>query len=107
MASTERAGTTTPTPINCKVKFRMDYAEAFANLQRHLVGEPDVVPDGWFTTKQWAKELNKPFNTVRDQVFRAHEAGLMERASYRVGDPPRATPHYRIKETAHADGAPA
>jgi hypothetical protein len=57
----------------------------------------DVVPPGWFTTKQLADKLNKTRPTMARLLADAVAAGRCEVQKFRinVGSFSRATPHYR------------
>ena len=57
----------------------------------------DVVPDGWFTTKQLADKLNRTRPTMARLLADAVAAGRCEVQKFRVsvGSFSRATPHYR------------
>jgi hypothetical protein len=57
----------------------------------------DVVPPGWFTTKQLADKLNKTRPTTARLLADAVAAGRCEVRKFRVsvGSFSRATPHYR------------
>jgi hypothetical protein len=59
----------------------------------------DVVPPGWFTTKQLADKLNKTRPTMARLLADAVAAGRCEVQKFRVsvGSFSRATPHYRPK----------
>jgi hypothetical protein len=58
---------------------------------------PDVVPPGWFTTKQLADKLNRTRPTMARLLADAVAAGRCEVRKFRVsvGSFSRATPHYR------------
>jgi len=57
----------------------------------------DVVPPGWFTTKQLADKLNRTRPTMARLLADAVAAGRCEVQKFRVsvGSFSRATPHYR------------
>jgi hypothetical protein len=57
----------------------------------------DVVPPGWFTTKQLADKLNRPRPTMARLLADAVAAGRCEVQKFRVsvGSFSRATPHYK------------
>jgi hypothetical protein len=59
----------------------------------------DVVPPGWFTTKQLADKLNRTRPTMARLLSAAVEDGRCEVQKFRVsvGSFVRATPHYRLK----------
>jgi hypothetical protein len=57
----------------------------------------DVVPPGWFTTKQLADKLNRTRPTMARLLADAVAAGRCEVQKFRVsvGSFSRATPHYK------------
>jgi hypothetical protein len=59
----------------------------------------DVVPPGWFTTKQLADKLNRTRPTMARLLADAVAAGRCEVQKFRVsvGSFSRATPHYRLR----------
>ena len=59
----------------------------------------DVVPPGWFTTKQLSATLRKSLPTISRLVTEATAAGRCEVARYRVttGSVTRPVAHYRLK----------
>ncbi len=59
----------------------------------------DVIPPGWFTTKQLADKLNKTRPTMARLLGAAVEDGRCDMQKFRVsvGSFARLTPHYRLK----------
>ena len=59
----------------------------------------DVVPPGWFTTKQLADKLGKPRPTMTRLLAEAVAAGRCEVQHFRAttGSVTRPVPHYRLK----------
>jgi hypothetical protein len=59
----------------------------------------DVIPPGWFTTKQLADKLGKTRPTMARLLADAVAAGRCEVQKFRVsvGSFVRLTPHYRLK----------
>jgi hypothetical protein len=59
----------------------------------------DVIPPGWFTTKQLADKLGKTRPTMARLLADAVAAGRCEMAKFRVsvGSFVRATPHYKLR----------
>jgi hypothetical protein len=57
----------------------------------------DVIPPGWFTTKQLADKLNRTRPTMARLLADAVAAGRCEVQKFRVsvGSFSRATPHYK------------
>jgi hypothetical protein len=58
----------------------------------------DVVPQGWYTTKQLAEKMGKPRSVVARLLHDAVAQGRCEKGNFRinVGSFTRATPHYRL-----------
>lgn len=82
-----------------KAYIRMTHAEAFANLQRELSAQPDVLPEGWFTSEQWAEKTGVSEQHTRHTIRKAMAGGKMERSKFRIPSGGRfvSLPHYRIK----------
>ena len=59
----------------------------------------DVIPPGWFTTKQLADKLGKTRSTMARLLAEGVAAGRCEMAKFRVsvGSFVRATPHYKLR----------
>jgi hypothetical protein len=59
----------------------------------------DVIPPGWFTTKQLAEKLNTPLPTMGRLLSESVAAGRCEVQRFRVttGSVTRPVPHYRPK----------
>lgn len=59
----------------------------------------DVVPPGWFTTKQLSEKLGKPRPTMTRLLAEAVAAGRCEVQHFRAttGSVTRPVPHYRLK----------
>jgi hypothetical protein len=59
----------------------------------------DVIPPGWFTTKQLADKLGKPRPTMGRLLAEAVAAGRCEVQKFRLttGAVTRPVPHYRLK----------
>jgi hypothetical protein len=59
----------------------------------------DVIPPGWFTTKQLADKLGRPRPTMARLLADAVAAGRCEVQRFRVttGSVTRPVPHYRLK----------
>jgi hypothetical protein len=59
----------------------------------------DVIPPGWFTTKQLADKLGRPRPTMGRLLAEAVAAGRCEVQRFRVttGSVTRPVPHYRLK----------
>lgn len=77
---------------------KMNYSEAFANLQRELDGNPDIVPEGWFTSHQWASHAQMSVANVQRWIKKGLDSGKMECQKFRIRSAGRnqVTPHYRI-----------
>jgi hypothetical protein len=72
------------------------WAEIIANTQ---VGNPDVVPDDFKTSKDLSTELNIPCRTLRAKLEFLIKAGKVERKNFRINHPLKglhSTPHYKI-----------
>jgi hypothetical protein len=87
--STTKAGGNLPPSLD------PDLAQWCAALAAPAV--TDVVPPGWFTTKQLADKLNRTRPTMARLLADAVAAGRCEVRKFRVsvGSFSRATPHYR------------
>jgi len=59
----------------------------------------DVVPPGWFTTKQLSDKLNKPIPTMNRLLAVAVADGRCEVQRFRAtaGSVTRPVPHYKLK----------
>jgi len=59
----------------------------------------DVVPPGWFTTRQLAEKLNTPLPTMGRLLSESVAAGRCEVEKFRVttGSVTRPVQHYRLK----------
>jgi hypothetical protein len=87
--STAKAGGNLPPSLD------PDLAQWCAALAAPAV--TDVIPPGWFTTKQLADKLNRTRPTMARLLADAVAAGRCEVQKFRinVGSFSRATPHYR------------
>lgn len=76
----------------------MTHAEAFANLQRELCGQPDNVPEGWLTAQQWSAEYGGSAVHTGRIIKAAVDAGKMHSSKFRIASGGRlmSIPHYRI-----------
>jgi predicted transcriptional regulator len=59
----------------------------------------EVVPDGWFTTKELSKARGRSECSTSTSLMRMVEAGLAERKMFtiRLNTQTRPVPHYRLK----------
>lgn len=77
------------TPIN----------DIYRRLLEATQGDPDRVPSGWKTVRQWATDFGRGFEQTRKLLRAAVEKGKWEARTFRVqtnrGLYP--TPHYREK----------
>jgi hypothetical protein len=90
-SSTTKAGGNLPPSLD------PDLAQWCAALAAPAV--TDVIPPGWFTTKQLADKLNKTRPTMARLLSAAVEDRRCEMQKFRVsvGSFARLTPHYRLK----------
>ena len=60
--------------------------------------EGDIVPDGFYTVRQWAEMEGKSIPTAGRMVKVLHERGDLEQCIFKVksGNQLKHVPHYRI-----------
>jgi hypothetical protein len=87
--STTKAGGNLPPPLD------PDLAQWCSALAAPAV--TDVVPPGWFTTKQLADKLGKPRPTMGRLLAEAVGAGRCDVQRFRIttGSVTRPVPHYK------------
>lgn len=73
----------------------------WAEMLLNATNNPDEVPEGWLRSAELASMLKVSRGVVCDRVARGIDAGLIEKKNFRVGNPAKSTPHYKIK----TDGA--
>jgi len=55
------------------------------DIQRELdKSRVDVVPKGWKTSEQLAKEINRSLSQTRKLLLQARKAGLIEEKTFRI-----------------------
>lgn len=79
----------------------MNALEALRQLQSELSAEPDDIPHGWMTDRQWAQEAGLSDTTASRILRRGVDAGSVERRTFRLrmdAGSIRAVKHYRVVE---------
>jgi hypothetical protein len=73
--------------------------EAFRLLELALREKVDHVPDGWFTTQQYADAAGIALPTANHQLKRGVDLQVFETQKFRIrcGSSVRLTPHYRAR----------
>ena len=72
----------------------------WAEVLLTATNNPDEVPEGWLRSADLAAMFKVSRGVVCDRVARGIEAGLIEKKNFRVGNPAKSTPHYKIKSDA-------